>query len=279
MMRTLLLSTAAVLFVSGNALAADLYAKAPPPPAAYDWSGVYVGGHIGGGWDTATFQDPSAGQVLANCCVFADLAPGAAASKGNGSAFLGGAQIGWNYQIGRLVIGSDFDISGTSLKANGSGFYPAGFPGDVGDVITANETFGVRTDWTATATSTVGIAAGRWLWYSKAGVAWAHNTYSLGLASSGFSSEGPFGFASTNSDTRVGWTVGTGIAWAWTDSWSVKLEYDYLDFATKAYDFSGHIANNEEGIPTSTFNTTNSLQISEVKFGVNYKFQPGFLFW
>ena len=59
----------------------------------------------------------------------------------------------------------------------------------------------------------------------------------------------------------------------------MKLEYDYLDFATKAFDFSGHIANNEEGIPTSTFNTTNSLQISEVKFGVNYKFQPGFLFW
>jgi outer membrane immunogenic protein len=161
-MRSVLLSTAAVLFVSGNALAADLYAKAPPPPAAYDWSGVYVGGHIGGGWDTATFQDPSAAQVLANCCAFAFLAPGAAASNGNGSAFLGGGQVGWNYQIGRLVIGSDFDFSGTSLKANGSGFYPAAFPGDVGDIITATETFGVRTDWTATATSTVGIAAGRW---------------------------------------------------------------------------------------------------------------------
>jgi opacity protein-like surface antigen len=83
------------------------------------------------------------------------------------------------------------------------------------------------------------------------------------MASSGF--DDPryrgFNFGSTASDTRVGWTVGTGIAWAVSDTWSVRVEYDYLDFGSKAYDFSGHIANNEEGIPTSTFNATNNLQI------------------
>ena len=103
---------ASALLFTGPAFSADVTApvtKAPPPaPAlvAYDWSGIYVGGHIGGGWSTTTFVDPGAAQILANCCVLNGLQPGAAATNANPSSFIGGAQAGWMYQIGRLVVGT-----------------------------------------------------------------------------------------------------------------------------------------------------------------------------
>jgi outer membrane immunogenic protein len=279
-MKFLLSNTAAAALIGGSALAADLPARAPAP-ASYDWTGVYFGGHLGGAWQSASFQDPSATQNITLCCdLIGSLAPGAATSNATGSGFLGGGQFGFNYQIGRLVVGSDFDFSGTSLTGNSVGV----IPGATSSVANVTETFGIHTDWTATATSTIGIAKDRWMWYNKAGAAWAHDSYSLGLTgvNQGFGPAGSFGFQSTASGTRVGWTVGTGIQWAFADNWSAKIEYDYLDFGSKGVNFSGIIQNPGGGAPitnASTFNTNNSQYISEVKFGVNYKLSPGFLFW
>jgi outer membrane immunogenic protein len=272
------------LMFTGAAFAADVapFTKAPTP-TSYDWSGLYIGGHLGGGWETADFQDPSAGTNLTICCRnIGFLAPGAAAANGNNSSFLGGGQIGWNYQIGRLVLGNEFDFTGMSLNAGST----ASYPGATTPAAVASETFGIRTDWTATATTVLGLARDRWLWFNKLGVAWAHDDYSLGLSGTNccFGPGGPFSFASTTSETRLGWTVGTGIAWAFADNWSMKVEYDFLDFANKGVDFTGVISNatgSGFGAITSpfTFNTNNTQYISEVKVGVNYKFSPGFLFW
>ena len=61
------------------------------------------------------------------------------------------------------------------------------------------------------------------------------------------------------------------------------LEYDYLDFGNKPEDFSGTIINNGGGccafVGPFTFNTNNTQQISQLKFGLNYKLPPGFLFF
>jgi outer membrane immunogenic protein len=259
--------------------AADVMAK-PQPPAAYDWSGVYVGGQLGGGWQSTAFQDPSATQVVTNCCdLIGSLAAGDAASNATGSGFLGGAQAGWTYQIGRLVIGGDFDFTGSNLKANSTGI----IPGAASAAANVTEKFSVRTEWTATATTTIGLARDRWMLYSKVGTAWAHDSYSLnvGGVNQGFGPAGSFSFASNASDTRIGWTAGLGIEMAFTDAWSAKLEYDYLNFGTKSVDFNGVIQNPGGGAPItnpSTFNTNNMQQISEIKVGVNYKFAPGLLF-
>src|SRR5499427_8202777 len=66
----------------------------PPPPLFYNWTGLYVGVHAGGGW--------------------ADLGVG-----DTGSGFLAGGQIGYNYQIGpQWVLGVEADIAGTGIKNN-----------------------------------------------------------------------------------------------------------------------------------------------------------------
>jgi outer membrane immunogenic protein len=72
----------------------------------------------------------------------------------------------------------------------------------------------------------------------------------------------PFAFSA--SETRVGWTLGAGVEWAVWDNWSVKLEYDYLDFGNRA------VAFNDPVLGPATINL--SQRISEVKFGVNYRF-------
>jgi outer membrane immunogenic protein len=89
--------------------------------------------------------------------------------------------------------------------------------------------------------------------------------------------------AGTLSDTRVGWTVGTGVEWAFARNWNTRLEYDYMDFGTKVENISaagvtgangGAVGPFEANLPISVSHT-----VSMVKWGVNYKFDPGFLFW
>ena len=74
-MRKILAAAALIAVTSGSAWAADLgprYTKAPAFAPAFSWTGLYVGGHVGGGWSdgdaTATasgfgpFDVPGIGQ-------------------------------------------------------------------------------------------------------------------------------------------------------------------------------------------------------------------------
>ena len=135
------------------------------------------------------------------------------------------------------MVGSDFDWSATSLNNGGT----RSFPALAGGALFANESYTANTKWTATSTATVGLARDRWMLYSKAGVAWAHDDFRLNVAGQGgFGGPGvPFAFSSTASDTVTGWTVGVGLKWAIWDNWFANVEYDYLDFGSKAQNLSG----------------------------------------
>jgi outer membrane immunogenic protein len=267
--------------ISGSAIAADMpiYSKTPAP-ATYDWGGAYFGGHVGGGWSTTTYTDPGALSTLNNCCfMVSETSNTSGSTDTTNNSFLGGTQVGFMYQIGRLVVGSDFDWSKTSLNGTGTGntFGPSGGGSSFG-----NETYSVKTNWTATSTATVGIARDRLMLYSKAGVAWANNNYGLNIAGANFGT--PFAFGGTTSQTVTGWTVGVGLKWAIWDNWFASVEYDYLDFGSKAQNISGTFSAqpaqfNPNPNPGATFSPTFNQNISEVKVGLNYKFSPGFLFW
>ena len=74
-MKKIALAAAATLMFAGAASAADLpartYTKAPPPMVAvYNWTGFYVGGHIGGTWTNQEWVN------TANTTAFGDLGPG-----------------------------------------------------------------------------------------------------------------------------------------------------------------------------------------------------------
>jgi opacity protein-like surface antigen len=158
---------AAIAAVSGSAFAADMAMKAPPPAyPAYDWGGLYVGGVLGGAWGTIDTSDPGLG-------VLGTAVSTPVTQTTSSSGFIGGVEGGSNYQMGKLVIGWEADITwgglnGTSTSSFGPPLLPSGV---------LNRTITADTNWTATTTSRLGIAHDRWLIYGKAGVAYAHTNY------------------------------------------------------------------------------------------------------
>src|SRR5262249_53915440 len=95
---------AVVLLTSTSAQAADalIPTKARPFVAANDWSGLYVGGHLGAGFSYRNWR----------------LSDGSFAEAGD-AAMLGG-QIGYNDQVGKWVIGVEGDAAWGNLKDESS---------------------------------------------------------------------------------------------------------------------------------------------------------------
>jgi outer membrane immunogenic protein len=265
MMFRLLSGIAIPAMMVGSALAADMPLKAAPPPVLpYDWSGFYIGGVIGGGWTRTDTSTPGLG--------VAGTALGVPVLQTtDSSSFIGGVEGGDRYQFGKLVIGWEADIvwgdmNGTSI----SSFSPTPALFTVSRAITAD------TRWAGTATSTVGIAHDRWLIYGKAGVAWAKTDYTdnWSVNAAGLGTAALFsGTGSTSSSNQVGWTVGTGIEWAIWNNWSIKAEYDYLDFGTKTVAINGSVLPNTFSFPAS-LGLENTQHINQFKAGLNWHIAP-----
>ena len=160
----------------------------------------------------------------------------------NKGGFIGGGQVGANVQFNALVLGIEGDFDWTGLKASGHD--------------SLGNTIGTNTQWTSTVTGRVGAAFDRLLVYGKGGVAFAHDNDSLNIG----------GAAASASLTRTGWTAGAGLEYAFAPNWSAKIEYDYLGFGSETVN-----------LPTAafpTYSTGASLNIQEVKAGINFKFGP-----
>ena len=100
------------------ATAADLsrpITKAPPAAPAYvpyNWSGFYIGANIGAAWGGADL----------------DSSNGFRGSTHTDAAFIGGGQVGYNFQFNpSIVIGAEADFQGSSISGNGPGTY-YGYP-------------------------------------------------------------------------------------------------------------------------------------------------------
>lgn len=161
----------------------------------------------------------------------------------NKGGFIGGGQVGANVQFNALVLGIEGDFDWTGLKASGHD--------SLGNTINTN------TQWISTVTGRVGAAFDRLLVYGKGGVAFVHDQSSLNDL---------FGGTASTSMTRTGWTAGAGLEYAFAPNWSAKIEYDYLGFGSETVN-----------LPTAHFtpyNTSASLNVQEVKAGINFKFGP-----
>ena len=193
---------AALVFAAGPAVAADLPVKAPvytaPPPPAFSWTGCYIGAHIGGGWGRKNWANTSG------------LDEGTSEIGG----VLGGGQVGCDYQAGPFVIGAEGTFSWADLEGSHRDPVPA-----FNDQVLNN-----RVEWIGTATGRIGYAFDRVLFYAKGGGAWVADKY--------WDVSDTRGNIANAAETRTGWTVGGGIEYAFAPNWSVKGEYNYLDFGT-----------------------------------------------
>jgi outer membrane immunogenic protein len=226
-----LLTTTSLIGFAGAASAADMGPAYKAPPAAvplpFSWTGFYIGAHIGGGWSDTDWP----GALVGSPGVSYDM-----------DGFLGGAQIGFNYQVGAWVFGIEGDVSWTDIDGAGTDV--------LGTVYSSN------IDWLGSITGRLGVAWDRWLLYVKGGVAFGDGNGSV--------VDPLFGAFTTEDDTQVGWTLGAGVEWAFWDAWSAKLEYQYYAFDDIDLTFVG---------PGPTFVGLNTdTDIHTVKFGINYRF-------
>src|SRR5437588_1894794 len=198
------------------------YPKSIPPPAVYDWTGVYLGFHVGGGILTDSVSQN--GAAAFNLGGSGSLRP---------AGVLGGAQIGANYEFVPWVVG--IEGSWTDSTISGSTLIPC--PGctiGIAAVPVPQERFTSHALWFAALTGRAGYAANDWLFYAKAGGAWLHVSYTEDLIAIG----GPTAASQVISDNRTGFTAGAGIEFGMTENLSGKIEYDFYGFGTKNYNFA-----------------------------------------
>jgi outer membrane immunogenic protein len=212
--------------LSVPAMAADVpapaYTKAPPPPE-FNWSGLYVGGNAGWGSldDTAVpFCLTPAGEWEGPGC---DFVPGGQV-KGNG--FIGGGQLGYNWQAGRMVLGLETDFQGSTTK--GSTTVPGPFnivglgSSGPGASFTAEE----KISWLGTFRGRFGVAFDRALIYATGGFAYGEVSAAQAHIFPAVQ------YSSSTSGTLNGWTFGGGLEWAFAGNLSGKVEGLYYDLGT-----------------------------------------------
>ena len=180
--------------------AADVEALAP-----YDWSGAYVGAHAGYGSANVDY-DFNDDDLFGN--------DAGSTNSENLDGFVGGGQIGYDWQIDNFVLGLEGYVTWSDLKSSTGG-------NDLGEV-----SFHTNVDWVAALAPRVGIAWDNVLIYGKAGLA---------LAELGTRIEQPVlsGLRFNDDDkTELGWTIGAGAEVALSENWIVGMEADYYDFGT-----------------------------------------------
>jgi outer membrane immunogenic protein len=240
-MKRIWFAAAAVLAASaGEASAADLapsYVKAPVA-AVYDWTGFYVGGSVGGGWQrsaTAYSSDPSYVPLGSGLFIFAlDNGILARSLAQNGSGALGGVTAGYNWQRGTVVMGVEGDWSWAGIKGTNSVALPAAFFFPL--LTTTTET---RTDWLATLRGRLGLlVAPQTLLFATGGLAVGEIKTSTNVVpSTGGSTcaNNALCVAGSGSFIRTGWTAGAGIEQGIGNNWTVKVEYLHYDLGSVSH--------------------------------------------
>ena len=289
-MRKLLLSSAALAAMSVAAFGADLPARgaavAPAPMYAapmFTWSGFYVGLNAGAAFqsdknraDSVTYTGvgPVPGYVDT---INAQLAA-VPRRNGDDTGFTGGAQIGYNWQFGALVVGIEADINAMS-RGDRSGNYSVANIGGSGDRLDVYE--GRRgSNWFGTLRPRVGYAFDRTMIYVTGGLAYSGNGGNRGgfadVVTPGVGG-GPDVIQATYSDNRRsssnwGYAIGGGVEHAFSNNWTAKLEYLYVDLDR------GNRGNYTTTSLNPTYNTLTGRRGAEengfhvVRVGLNYKF-------
>jgi outer membrane immunogenic protein len=259
MKTTLAVAVAVLLATTAAGSAADLAVKSPAyisPAPVWSWTGFYIGAHAGAGWGTTESTLDSITAVG----VPGLLGLGLPIAQNSRSGFLGGGQIGYNYQSGWAVFGVQGDFAGLDVK----GTTPCL------TVLSCN----ANSHWLATATGRIGgVVADRTLVYIKGGGAWMNTTHTLTVpAAGGLGGGGVAGLTGSSADSNTfGWLLGFGAEYAFSPNWSGFIEYDYMDFDKKSIALNLTVP----GGPVGAANVSIQNKLSVAKIGVNYKFDYG----
>jgi outer membrane immunogenic protein len=147
----------------------------------FTWTGFYLGANVGFGLSDKT----------------------------NASGFVDGGTVGYNYQMGSLVLGFEGDYDWSGIKASSTLWACA-----------ASAT-GCKTsnNWIATVRGRIGYAFDRYMPYLTAGIAYGNVKTTTDSGS--------------DAANRPGYAIGAGLEYAITNHWTAKIEYLYVDLSDR----------------------------------------------
>ncbi|MCB1392936.1 outer membrane beta-barrel protein [Nitrobacter sp.] len=188
------------------------------PMVTANWNGLYLGGNFGGGVgrNRTTISNPAGNLAQFN------LAP---------NGFVGGGQIGYNWQAGNIVFGLETDFQGSTLEDNKACFFCV--PG-------ASVDFNSKLQWFGTVRGRLGYAVGNSMFYATGGFAYGNVQTALNTPLNNFSF----------SNTRTGYAVGGGIETPlplvnlfggplFGPNWTSTTEYLYVDLGRSSFNIGG----------------------------------------
>jgi len=260
--------------IAGSALAADLPSRKAPmavaPLPIMTWAGWYVGLNAGvtfGGSNTPAFAATDITGTAAGVLVAAGATAARPASNNGKLGFIGGGQIGWNWQSGALVAGLEADIAGIgngSSSRTGVSFEPA-------TATTSFVTVRNKLNYLGTLRGRLGYSVTpSFLLYLTGGLAYGGVSSSATVFQTIAGGAAVATGTSNNSGggTRVGYIVGGGAEWMFAQNWSAKLEYSYYDLGSR----TAFGVNLLPGGPISVFQSTTRTNGHLVRVGLNYHF-------
>jgi outer membrane immunogenic protein len=236
----------ALLAISG-AQAADIPRPMPAPapvfvpPPAFSWSGFYLGGNVGAALAHHRTQDTLFGLEW---------------GRTSESVFAGGGQVGYNWQNGNFVLGVEAEFEGIASNDDKAGVVVPG----IGTLQARS-----HDSWLTTVAARFGWAYDHWLWYGKAGGGWVgNNGFTVFNLNTGASVTGGADRSSG------GYLLGVGSEYAFANSWTMKLEYEYFGLGSQTF----AVPAGSPFLAGDGFKT-DRRSVQTLKLGFNYLFNWG----
>ena len=300
MIKRVLLSSAALAALTTAGFAADLPGRAAAPAPYYapapvfTWTGFYIGVNAGGGFNSNNSNSSTSfnGGFPALAGVTTTVVPVPTAvsivnnssSNGNNNRgqFLGGGQIGYNYQFGQFVAGLEADIQGIARSNNNNNGFSNNdscFAATACAILHINGTNSSsiqNSNYFGTVRGRIGYAMDRFMIFATGGFAYSgrgnnnnnnggfgnfnngsyinyiNNTAGGAPSTTYFNVTNPVA-AINNSNNNYGYTVGGGVEYAFTNNLSLKAEYLYVN--TNRHNNNSTVLN-PNGVYANTINAS-----------------------
>jgi outer membrane immunogenic protein len=286
-MKKIALSLIAVVILcySNFIFSASMETVNPKP----NWTGFYLGANVGY-WDSQTNKVSTNGSTLFINPAFefgaSNIANALAQvatnhSSLNSQGFIGGGQVGYNYDTCQgVLLGLNIDFDGLTNSNNTFNLQKtvnlADFDENYVGALSATQ----RINYLGTVGARLGyLFYPTFLAYATGGFAYGNVIFNTAWAAQ--ESLGPTVFPaiatqSHLSKTLTGWTAGGGIEWLFKPNWSAMLEYTY--YSLNNFNSSVTLAQNNESVSppvlwgSATADNSFSLSVWTIRLGINYHF-------
>jgi outer membrane immunogenic protein len=293
MIRRILMASAGAFALTGAAFAADLPSSAPPPvflPPPPLWTGFYLGINAGGTWsgsnsvDVVTlpgFIGPASPLGIAHAnAAFAGMNGDPSASS---AAFVGGGQIGYNYQFATSwLVGLEADFDGVAGSHSAASVLNVTNGAVPVSTVTTDITDTKKLNYLGTVRGRIGyLVTPTLLVYGDGGLAYGGINSSVSIFGAETPPAGPnngiWSSFGSISNTKVGWTAGGGLEWMFLPNWSAKVEYLYYDLGRSTFSAGAPSQFFPPATPFWTAFPHASTRVNGnlVRVGLNYHFSWG----